>query len=128
MYKHTTKFYNNAYKKYTAQVRNIGGIPLKKSTFRSAYDALKAEGKQPMKELVYGSKYSTRYQTALSEYRMAKSMGAKVKLEDLKKMTTQDFADMYANELRNTYDDLKKKGITGKAAAKAISNMWFGSL
>ena len=128
MYKHSQNFYDKAYKTYVNKVSAIGGIPLKKNTFRSAYDALKGEGKQPMAELVYSSKYSTKYKTALAEYKMAKSMGTKVKLEDLKQMTTQDFADYYAADLRKTYDDLKAKGITGKAAAKAVSNMWFGSV
>lgn len=127
MSKHTTKFYDKAYNKYKAKVKASGGIALNKSTFRSAYDALKLEGKQPMKELVYSSKYSTRYKTALAEYNIAKSMGTPIKLDDLKRMTTQDFADLYAGELRKTYDDLKAKGITGKAAAAIVSNLWFGS-
>lgn len=128
-YKHSKEFYNKAYAKYSAALKGVvGATKLSKSAFRSAYDALKMEGdKNPAKTLVYNSKYGTSYSTALAEKRMAESMGVKVKLENLKKMTTQDFAAMYATELRKTYDDLKTKGISGKDASILVSQMWFGS-
>lgn len=128
-YKHSKEFYNKAYAKYTMALKGVpGAIKLNKSAFRSAYDALKMEGdKNPAKTLIYNSKYGTSYSTALAEKRMAASMGVKVKLEDLKKMTTQDFAAMYSTELRKTYDDLKAKGVSGKDASLLVSQMWFGS-
>lgn len=128
-YKHSNDFYNKAYTKYSAALKGaVGATKLSKSAFRSAYDALKMEGdKNPAKTLVYNSKYGTSYSTALAEKRMAASMGVKVKLETLKKMTTQDFASMYSTELRKTYDALKAKGISGKDASLLVSQMWFGS-
>ena len=128
-YKHSKSFYNKAYSKYSAAVKGTpGAIKLSKSAFESAYDALQvAKDKTPLKTLIYNSKYGTSYSTALAEKRMAASMGVKLKLEELKKMTTQDFAAIYATELRQSYDDLKAKGITGKAASLLISQMWFGS-
>ena len=128
-YNHSKKFYDKAYAKYSAALKGtVGAIKLNKSAFKSAYDALKMEGdKNPARTLVYNSKYGTAYSTALAEKRMAASMGVKVKLEDLKKMTTQDFAAMYHSELRKTYDDLKARGISGKDASLLVSQMWFGS-
>ena len=128
-YKHSKNFYDKAYAKYSAALKGVpGAIKLNKSAFRSAYDALKMEGdKNPAKTLIYNSKYGTSYGTALAEKRMAASMGVKVKLETLKKMTTQDFAAMYSTELRKTYDELKAKGVSGKDASKLVSQMWFGS-
>lgn len=128
-YKHSKEFYKKAYKKYSDEMKKAK-IPTKlnRAAFESAYDALKIEGeKNPLKTLIYSSKYGTSYTTALAEKRMAASMGVKLRLENLKKMTTQDFANIYANELRKSYDDLKAKGISGKNAQILISQMWFGS-
>ena len=128
-YKHSQKFYDTRYATYKAEVARIGGFALTKNEFTSGYNALAGSSKNPMKDLVYGSKYGTTYKTAVAEHRALKSVGIKgVKLEDLKLMTTQDFADTYTVELNKAYRELRKKGATGKDAADIISQQWFGSL
>lgn len=126
-YKHSEKFYDKKYKAYKKEVAKIGGFALNKNEFISGYNAISGESKNVMKDLVYGSKYGTSYKTALAEHRALKSVGIKAKLENLKLMTTQDFADVYATELTKGYRDLRAKGITGKEAALLISQQWFGS-
>lgn len=127
-YKHTKKFYDTRYKIYKKEVARIGGYALNKNEFISGYNALAGESKNVMKDLVYGSKYGTVYKTAVAEHRALKSVGIKgVKLEDLKKMTTQDFADAYATQLSAAYRELRAAGTTGKDAAILISQQWFGS-
>jgi hypothetical protein len=127
-YKHSKEFWNEKYRNYKSRVRAIGGTALTKDNFKSAYDALAGEGnKQIMRDLVYGSKYSTKYATAVAEHRMLKSAGIEVKLKELKMMETSDFADRYQSELLAAYRDMKSKGITGKDAKLLISQQWFGS-
>lgn len=126
-YKHTKKFYDERYKTYKREVARIGGYALKKNEFISGYNALAGESKNVMKDLIYGSKYGTTYKTAIAEYRALKSVGIKAKLEDLKLITTQDFADSYATQLSAAYRDLRSQGVTGKDAALIISQQWFGS-
>ena len=99
-YKHTKKFYNTRYNVYKKEVARIGGYALKKNEFISGYNALSGESKNVMKDLVYASKYGTTYKTAVAEYRALKSVGIKgIKLEELKLITTQDFAESYATQL-----------------------------
>lgn len=126
-YKHSKKFYDTRYAIYKSEVKKIGGFALKKNEFISGYNALAGESKNVMKDLVYGSKYGTAYKTAVAEHKALKSIGIKVKLEDLKLMETTDFANRYASELAAGYRDLRAKGITGKDAAVLISQQWFGS-
>lgn len=126
-YNHTKKFYDTRYNIYKAEVKRIGGYALKKNEFISGYNALAGESKNVMRDLVYGSKYGTSYKTALAERRALQSVGIKAKLEDLKTITTQDFADMYSTQLADGYRELRKKGISGKDAALLISQQWFGS-
>lgn len=127
-YKHTKQFYNARYKTYKREVARIGGYALKKNEFISGYNALAGESKNVMKDLVYGSKYGTKYKAAIAEYKALKGAGIRgVKLEDLKLITTQDFADTYAPQLATAYRNLRSQGITGKDAALLISQQWFGS-
>lgn len=126
-YNHTKSFYDKRYAIYRREVRRIGGHALKKNEFISGYNALAGESKNVMRDLIYGSKYGTSYKTAIAERRALGSVGIKAKLEDLKTMTTQDFADIYAIQLAAGYRDLRKKGISGKDAALLISQQWFGS-
>lgn len=127
-YKHSKEFYDTRYATYKQEVARIGGYALKKNEFISGYNALAGDSKNVMRDLVYGSKYGTSYKTAIAEYRALKSVGIKgIKLEDLKLITTQDFADSYAVELSKGYRDLRARGITGKDAAIIISQQWFGS-
>lgn len=126
-YNHSKSFYDTRYSIYKARVRAIGGTVLKKNEFISAYNAISGESKNPMKDIVYGSKYGTRYATAVAEHKALKGAGIKVKLEDLKTMTTQDFAAIYAAELSKAYRELKASGATGAMAKTLISQQWFGS-
>lgn len=127
-YNHSKQFYDSRYNTYKKEVARIGGYALKKNEFISGYNALSGESKNVMKDLVYGSKYGTKYTAAIAEYRALKSVGIKgVKLEDLKLITTQDFADSYAPQLSAAYRSLRSQGITGKDAALLISQQWFGS-
>ena len=126
-YKHSKKFYDSRYATYRKRVKAIGGTLLTKNEFKSAYEAISSESKNVMKDLVYGSKYGTKYNTAVAERRALRSAGIKATLEDLKTMTTQDFADMYAIQLANAYSELRRNGTSGKDAALLISQQWFGS-
>lgn len=127
-YKHSKQFYDKRYNIYKREVKKLGGFALKKNEFIAGYNALAGESKNIMRDLVYGSKYGTNYKTAMAEYNALKSVGIRgVKLEDLKLITTQDFADAYAIQLAAAYRDLRTQGITGKDAANIISQQWFGS-
>lgn len=127
-YKHSREFYDSRYRIYKREVARIGGYALKKNEFISGYNALSGETKNVMKELIYGSKYGTKYKYAVAEYQALKSVGIKgVKLEELKLITTQDFAEAYSTQLAKAYRDLRASGITGKDAGILISQQWFGS-
>lgn len=126
-YKHSKKFYDSRYKKYKAEMKKLGITPIKKGAFVSTYDALAEKSKNPMKDIVYSAQYSTKYKNALAEKKALSKVGINVKLEDLKKMSTYDFADMYANELAAAYRDERAKGSSAEAAKLLISQQWFGS-
>ena len=134
-YNHSKEFWNKAYKDYKREVKKIGGFVLKKDAFKSAYNALKEEyakkskdSKNIKKDLIYASKYGTKYKTALAEYRSLKNLGIKgIKFEDFKLMTTQDFVATYSTQLEDAYRNLRAKGMTKKDAADEISAQWFGS-
>lgn len=127
-YNHSRSYYNKRYNKYKNEVSKIGGHVLTQNEFEAGYDALKGESSNILKDLIYGSKYGTSYNTALAEYRALKDAGIKgVKLESLKLGTTQDFAATYSAELSAAYSELRKQGKTGKDAKAIISQQWFGS-
>lgn len=126
-YKHSTKFYDTRYAKYKSEMNRLGIIPVKKGAFISTYEALSKSSKNPMKDIIYSAQYGTSYKTALAEKRALADIGIKTKLEDLKKMTTYDFADQYAIQLSKAYRDLRSKGTSGKDASLLISQQWFGS-
>lgn len=126
-YKHSAKFYNEKYNTYRKEVLRIGGTPLNKNTFISAYESLQTETKTVMKDLIYSSKYGTSYKTALAEYQALKRVGLTESLKDLKLMTTQDFAAAYSAQLAKAYKDAIRAGATSSGAALLISQQWFGS-
>lgn len=137
--KHTKRFMNRKYHEYLRDVKKIGGVPLKQNAFNSAYEAYMEENRQarlrgervvdPNKELVYASKYATRYKTAIAQKKELKAIGIKESLEDLKKMETTDFARKYAAELAKAYREQQALNPTasGKDIGRIISQMWFGS-
>lgn len=126
-YKHSQKFYDTRYNKYRAEMKRLGLVPVKKGAFISAYDSIAEKSKNPMKDIIYSSQYGTAYKYALAEKRALANIGTKVKLEDLKKMTTQEFADKYATELYNARRSLLAAGKHPSEVALLISQQWFGS-
>lgn len=126
-YKHSNKFYTDRYNKYKKEMRKLGIVPVNKGSFISAYEALAETSKNPMKDIIYSAQYGTSYKTALAEKKALATIGIEVKLKELKIMTTQDFADIYANELATAYRNLRSNGVSGADAAILISQQWFGS-
>lgn len=135
-YKHTNKFYNAKYKKYLSML-DPGITPLSRNNFEAEWERLTAvdpkgkrkPDKDPLSTLVYTSKYSTRYKTALAEKRALASIGIHENLKDLKKMETTDFAARYAPQLAQAYRDAQAaKKAPGETAAILVSRQWFGSL
>lgn len=126
-YKHSKKFYDTRYIKYKEEMRRLGIVPVKKGAFIATYEAIAETSYNPMKDIIYSAQYSTAYKNALAEKRALAAIGTKVKLEELKKMTTIDFADRYAADLAKAYRELRSKGVAGKDAALLISQQWFGS-
>ena len=130
-YKHSDNYYDSRYAKYELTMKGFGLKPISKGNFISLYEQLagdkKKPSKNPMKDIIYSARYGTKYNTAIAEKKALEKIGIKVKLEDLKSMTTTDFATIYASELADEYRKHRKAGETGKAAAHLISQQWFGS-
>lgn len=130
-YKHSTNYYDTRYAKYELTMKGLGLTPVSKGNFISLYEQLagdtKHPTKNPMKDIIYSARYATKYNTAIAEKKALDKLGIKVKLDDLKNMTTTDFASKYASQLADAYRELRKAGTTGKAAALLISQQWFGS-
>lgn len=126
-YKHTAKFYKTRYVKYKAAMKKLGIVPIKEGAFISTYDSIAEHSKTPMKDIIYSSQYGTAYNYALAEKKALSKAGIKVKLEELKKMTTQEFADKYSTELYNARKALLAAGKTKSEVALLISQQWFGS-
>ena len=126
-YKHSQKFYDARYNKYKATMKKLGIVPIKKGAFISAYDSIAEKSKNPMKDIIYSSQYGTAYNYALAEKKALAQIGTKVKLEELKKMTTQEFADKYAIELYNARRSLLAAGKSRSEVNLLISQQWFGS-
>lgn len=126
---HSDEFYASRYAKYKAEVRRLG---LKKPKydlyqFSDIWDGLAASGdKRVFSSIMYSERYSTGYKTALAEVRAARLMGEELRLEDAKRMTTHDFADMFRKQMDSQYAYFK--GVYGPKTAKiAISQYFFGS-
>lgn len=134
-YKHSAKFYKTRYNKYKAEMKKLGLPPMKEGSFISTYDAIAEKAAKsktpvkvnPMKEIIYSARYGTNYNSAIAEKAALAKAGIKAKLEDLKKMTTQEFADKYATELYNTRRQLLAAGKTKSEVNLLISQQWFGS-
>ena len=130
-YNHSDAYYSSRYDKYKIEMKKAGLTPMSENNFISTYKALVADpktaSKNPMKDIIYSAKFGTKYKTALAERKALADIGIKVKLGDLKSMTTTDFADTYATELAREYRKHKTAGLSGKDAALLISQQWFGS-
>lgn len=130
-YKHSDSYYDSRYTKYELTMKGLGLTPVSKGNFISLYEQLatdpKRPSKNPMKDIIYSARYATKYNTAIAEKKALEKVGIKVKLDDLKNMTTTDFADKYSAEIAKEYRKHRSAGSTGKEAALLISQQWFGS-
>lgn len=126
-YKHSQQFYDSRYNKYKATMNKLGIVPIKKGAFIAAYDSIADKSKNPMKDIIYSSQYGTAYNYALAEKRALYDIGIKIKLESLKKMTTQEFAEKYSKELYAVRKQLFSEGKTKSEVNLLISQQWFGS-
>lgn len=126
-YKHSKQFWTTRYNKYTTEMKRQGLTPVKKGAFISTYEALAPTSKNPMKDIIYSAKYGTAYKNALAEKKALSKIGIKAKLEELKKMTTYEFADTYSSELGKAYRAERAAGRSATEAKLLISQQWFGS-
>lgn len=126
-YNHSKQFWTTRYNKYKVEMKRQGLVPVKKGAFIATYEALAETSKNPMKDIIYSAKYGTAYKNALAEKRALQNIGIKAKLEDLKKMTTYDFANMYSTELGKAYRAARASGLSATDTKLLISQMWFGS-
>ena len=128
MKKHTKKFYDKAYREYTAKIRGRGGVPISRANFEANWDIEASRGTKNIKKSIeYSTLYGTKYSAALAEHRILKSKGYKVSLESLKQMTTQDFATIYRKEIDDYYAEQRRLGMSKDDARKSISQTFFGS-
>ena len=108
-------------------MRKLGIVPIKEGAFISAYNSIAEVSKNPMKDIVYSAQYGTAYNYALAEKRALSNIGIKIKLEEVKKMTTHEFAERYSTEIYNARKMLFSEGKTKGEVAALISQQWFGS-
>lgn len=94
--------------------------------FIQDYEYLREEGsKNVMKDIKYYTQYEVSYNTARAMLKKTKEFGGPEKFKELKRMTTQEFAAKYIDELRAAQKEAKS--IYGDAYAGYIGVMWFGS-
>lgn len=125
---HSNYFYKSRYNKYRREVQKMDLTPkLNLSQFTSVWDVLANEGEKKIyQKILYSERYSTSYKTALAEVRAARIYGKKLSLNEAKRMTTQDFADMFKQEIASNYERFKKQAGSNYAKL-AISQYFFGS-
>lgn len=125
---HSNYFYKSRYNKYKREVRKMDLTPkLNLSQFTSVWDVLANEGEKKIyQKIIYSERYSTSYKTALAEVRAARMLGRKLSLNEAKRMTTQDFADMFKKEIASNYARFRKQAGANYAKL-AISQYFFGS-
>lgn len=133
IYGHSADFYEKKYEKVKQWARSKKiQLPWKDQTgFEIAYDDYRRKGsKNPLSTIKYNLQYKTDLETAKAELQFIKAanINDKVKLKDLKSMTTQEFYDKYKNEIEDYRNELKKGyGINSYQANKLISMHFFGS-
>lgn len=125
---HSNYFYKSRYNKYKREVQKMDLAPkLNLSQFTSVWDVLANEGEKKIyQKIIYSERYSTSYKTALAEVRAARLLGRKLSLNEAKRMTTQDFADMFKKEIATSYARFRKQAGANYAKL-AISQYFFGS-
>lgn len=125
---HSKEFWKKKFAEYKAELKGTGVKPITKRNFMLAWEKATDEGvTNKMKHIVYSTKYGTAYKYALAEKRALRGIGINVKLEELKKMDTQDFADRFRAEIDAAYNAEFARTGSKKAARELISTYWFGS-
>lgn len=96
------------------------------NSFISDYEYMRLHGvKNITKEMKYYAKYEVSYNTARAMLAKAREFGGTEKLNELKGMTTRQFAGRYINELKA--EQKEAKDMYGDAYTGYIGVMWFGS-
>lgn len=132
MSKHSDEFYKNKYQQLKDYARSRGIRDPYRSwrDFKSDYLEVASTGdKKVMKTMKYNLEYNTDYKTALKAYQTLKkeNKDEDIKLRDIKKMTTREFAHDYKDLIMKTYRDKLSEGVKASEAGAFISNYWFGS-
>lgn len=126
MNRHNTDFYVEKYREITNYALDKGlEVPYRNLTeFISEYEAVRASGsKRVMAELKYYTQHETSYKTARAMLAKAREFGSDLKLEDLKDMSTREFAELYYDQIKAEMKGFK----TSSAAAMYIGRTWYGS-
>lgn len=125
---HTESFYKSRYNKYKKKIKGLGLTPKYDYwQFSDIWDSLAAEGnKRVFDQIIYSERYSTGYKTALAELRISRLANKPMTLEQLKSMSTHDFADMFRDAIDQTYNEWKDRAGS-KVAKMMVSQVYFGS-
>ena len=126
MRRHSTDFYVQKYKEIKGYILDKGlDDPYSNLTdFINDYESMRREGsKNVMKDLKYFSQHETSYKTARAMLAKAREFGSDLKLEDLKDMSTREFAELYYDQIKAEMKGFK----TSSAAAMYIGRTWYGS-
>lgn len=132
-YKHSERYYREKYSEIVkfAKEKGINNPYKNLNEFRMDYNDIKDSGsKNVMYEMKYNLQYDTSIKTARQELGILKELGLEkgVKLKDLKKMSTQDFAAKYQEQIEDEYWQLRNSGVSASKAKFLISTYWFGSV
>ena len=76
-----------------------------------------------LRQMKYDLKYETDYRTALQFKQAAEAAGIRLKLSDVKSMSTQDLVAAHYDEIKEAY----KKSFFNGNLGKFITLYWFGS-
>lgn len=131
-YKHNEKFYRQRYKEIINFTKEKGiANPYKNiNDFIFDYNDIQASGsKRVMYDLKYSLQYDTSREVARAEMRVLKELKLDkgVKIRDLKKMSTIEFASIYQDKIEDQYWSMRSQGLSSVQAKAFISNYWFGS-
>lgn len=127
-YKHSEEFYKKQYQTYLKEIKTASSFQNEKA-FIAAYKAYESKGyKDIRKNFVYQTDYEIDYNTYKAEKAIMKKIGIKKNnYKELLKMSTNEFAAKYKNEIFNAYNSYKKQGKSGTEAEALISQNFFGS-
>lgn len=129
---HSEEFYRTKYNEYKEWCRDKGLTNpfTSQNGFESAWDTYREEGsKNPLRQMKYDTQYETQIDTARAEleFLKASNLGENVKLKDLKLMSTQEFYNLYKDEIEAYRADIKSAGYNSYNANKLIAIHFYGS-